>query len=68
MLDALQELLDPIAFTIPIGENGFPIYWYGILIAGGIAVGAWWASREIEKRTPSSVDLFNGLLLVVVVG
>ncbi len=68
MLDALQQLLDPIAFTIPIGENGFPIYWYGILIAIGIAIGTWWASREIERRGQSSDELFNGLLLVIIVG
>lgn len=65
MLDALQ--LDPIAFTIPIGE-GFPIYWYGILIALGIATGAWWAGREIERRGQSSDQLYNGLLIVVLAG
>lgn len=68
MLDALQEFLDPIAFTIPIGENGFPIYWYGILIAIGIGLGAMWAGREIEKRGQSSDELYNGLLIVVVAG
>ncbi|MCB0035543.1 MAG: prolipoprotein diacylglyceryl transferase [Anaerolineales bacterium] len=66
MLDALQ--LDPIAFTLPFGENGFPIYWYGILIAVGIATGAWWAGREIERRGESSDQLYNGLLIVVIAG
>ena len=26
--------LDPVAFTLPIGD-GWPIYWYGIIIALG---------------------------------
>jgi phosphatidylglycerol:prolipoprotein diacylglycerol transferase len=65
MLDSLQT--DPIAFTIPIGD-GFPIYWYGILITVGIALGAIWAGREVEKRN-GDVDVFyNGLLLVIIAG
>jgi phosphatidylglycerol---prolipoprotein diacylglyceryl transferase len=65
MLDFLQ--IDPVAFTLPIGD-GFPIYWYGIIITLGIAVGAWWAGREIERRGQSVDDLYNGLLIVVLAG
>lgn len=65
MLDFLQT--DPVAFTIPIGD-GFPIYWYGILITIGIAIGAFWAGREIEKRNGDPDTFYNGLLLVVVSG
>ncbi|GAB4154799.1 MAG: prolipoprotein diacylglyceryl transferase [Candidatus Promineifilaceae bacterium] len=65
MLDFLQ--IDPVAFTIPIGD-GFPVYWYGIIITVGIVLGSWWAGREIEKRGQSVDDLYNGLLLVVLFG
>lgn len=65
MLDGFQ--IDRVAFTIPIGD-GFPIFWYGILITIGIAIGAWWASREIERRGQSVDDLYNGLILVVFTG
>lgn len=65
MLDWLN--LDPVAFNIPIGD-GFPIYWYAIFVTWGIAIGAIWAAREIEKRGQSSDELFNGLLLVVFAG
>ncbi len=65
MLDGLQ--IDRVAFTIPIGD-GFPIFWYGILITLGIAIGAWWAAREIERRGQSVDDLYNGLILVVFSG
>lgn len=65
MLDALKT--DPIAFTIPIG-NGFSVYWYGIIITLGIALGAMWGGREIERRGQSSDEFFNGLLIAVFSG
>lgn len=65
MLDGLQ--LDPVAFTIPIGD-GFPIYWYGILVTIGIAVGALWGAREAQKRGLNVDEFFNGLILVVFSG
>ncbi|MCP4422965.1 MAG: prolipoprotein diacylglyceryl transferase [Chloroflexi bacterium] len=65
MLDGLQ--IDRVAFTLPIGD-GFPIFWYGILITIGIAIGAWWAAREIDRRGQSVDDLYNGLILVVFTG
>ncbi len=65
MLDSIQ--LDPIAFTIPIGD-GFPIYWYGIIVTLGIAIGAFWAGREIQKRGQNVDELYNGLILVIVAG
>jgi phosphatidylglycerol:prolipoprotein diacylglycerol transferase len=65
MLDFLKT--DPIAFEIPIGE-GFPIYWYGIIIIVGIGLAAWWAGREIERRGQSIDELYNGLIVVVFAG
>jgi phosphatidylglycerol---prolipoprotein diacylglyceryl transferase len=65
MLDSLQT--DPVAFTIPIGD-GFPIYWYGILITAGIALGVWWAAREINRRGGDEDTFYTGVLLVVVSG
>lgn len=35
VLFGMRFKLDPIAFTLPIGENGWNIYWYGIIIATG---------------------------------
>lgn len=65
MLDGLQ--IDPVAFTIPIGD-GFPIYWYGILVTLGIAIGALWGAREAQKRNLNVDEFFNGLILVVFSG
>jgi len=65
MLDGIQ--IDPVAFTIPIG-GGFPIYWYGILVTLGIAIGVWWGAREIAKRNQNVDEFFNGLILVIFSG
>jgi len=65
MLDSIQ--IDPVAFTIPIGD-GFAIYWYGIIVTLGILAGVWWAAREIQKRGQSVDDLLNGAILVIFSG
>ncbi|HRQ37599.1 MAG TPA: prolipoprotein diacylglyceryl transferase [Chloroflexota bacterium] len=78
MFDQLQ--IDRIAFEIPIPlflqerfgwGPSFPIFWYGIIIVIGIALGAWWAVRELRKRDqpPRVIDEFyNGLIIVVFSG
>jgi phosphatidylglycerol:prolipoprotein diacylglycerol transferase len=65
MLDSIN--IDPVAFTIPIGE-GFAIYWYGIIVTLGIAVGAFWAGREIQRRGYNVDELYNALIVVIVAG
>lgn len=59
--------IDPVAFTIPI-RGGFDLYWYGIVITLGIAIGSFVAAREIEKRGHSADEYFNGLLIAIVSG
>lgn len=65
MLDGIN--IDPIAFTIPIGD-GFPIYWYGIIVTLGIAIGVFWGAREIAKRNQNVDEFFNGLIIVIFSG
>lgn len=62
MLDFLQ--VDRVAFTI----FGFDIFWYGILVTLGIAIGAIWAAREISRRNQNVDELYNGLIVVVFAG
>ncbi|MCA9991849.1 MAG: prolipoprotein diacylglyceryl transferase [Anaerolineales bacterium] len=65
MLDFLQ--IDPVAFTIPIA-GGIAVYWYGIIVTFGIVIGAWWASREIERRGGDPDTFLNGFIIVVIAG
>ena len=59
MFDAIE--INRVAFTIPIGE-GFPVFWYGIIVTVGIAIGAVWASREIARRHQNVDEFYNGLI------
>ena len=65
MFDGIQ--INPVAFTIPIGD-GFPIHWYGIIVTLGIAIGAFWAGREVKRRGGDTDDFYNGLIIVIVSG
>jgi len=65
MLDGIN--IDPVAFTIPIG-NGFDIHWYGIIVTLGIAIGVVWAGREVKRRGGNVDDFYNGLILVILSG
>ena len=41
--------LDPIAFTLPIGKNGWDIYWYGIIIATGFLLAIIYAYKNADR-------------------
>ena len=65
MFDSIQ--IDPVAFTIPIGD-GFDILWYGIIVTLGIAIGVLWGGREIKKRGLNVDEYYNGVIVVVFAG
>lgn len=76
MFDFIQNI-DPVAFYIPIPEflqnalgleAQYGIFWYGIIITIGIAIGAYWGGREIEKRGQNVDHYYNGLIVAVVSG
>ncbi|MCA9916372.1 MAG: prolipoprotein diacylglyceryl transferase [Anaerolineales bacterium] len=79
MFDGIN--ISRVAFEIPLPQflqNWFPslgaslaIYWYGIIIVIGIALGAWWAARELQKRqlgVKAIDEFYNGLIIVVIAG
>ena len=39
----------PVAFTLPIGKNGWDIYWYGILIALGFLLALLYGMKKAPK-------------------
>lgn len=44
----LELTLDPVAFTLPIGD-GWPIYWYGIIIALGFLLAIIYGMKNAER-------------------
>jgi phosphatidylglycerol:prolipoprotein diacylglycerol transferase len=66
MFDFVNDI-NPAAFNIPIGD-GFPVFWYAIIIVAGIFLGGLWAAKEIERRGGDVDEFYNGLLIVVLAG
>lgn len=54
--------INPIAFTIPIGE-GWSVYWYGIIIAAGF-LGALIYALKVAARYDINVDRLLDVVLV----
>lgn len=54
--------INPIAFTIPIG-NGHPVYWYGIIIATGFMLAILYGIKNAE-RFNVNVDKMLDVILV----
>lgn len=57
----IEFRLNPIAIPLPIGSGG--IYWYGIVIAAGIALALWYIVHQ-EKKLGYSTDYIFDLLLI----
>ncbi len=55
--------LDPIAFTLPIGKNGWDIYWYGIIIATGFLLALIYGFKN-AKRLGIEIDPMLDVVLV----
>lgn len=59
----IDLMLDPVAFTLPFGKNGMPIYWYGILIAIGF-IGALVYAYIRAKKFNLNIDRVIDVVLV----
>lgn len=55
--------LNPIAFTLPIGKNGWDIYWYGIIIATGFLLALIYGFKN-AKRLGIELDPMLDVVLV----
>ena len=55
--------LNPIAFTLPIGKNGWDIYWYGIIIATGFLLALIYGYKN-AKRLGIELDPMLDVVLV----
>lgn len=61
----IKLTLNPIAFSIPIGDNHWDIYWYGIIIATGFLLALIYGLRN-AKRFNINVDRMLDVVLVTV--
>lgn len=59
----IDLVINPVAFRLPIGENGWTIYWYGIIIALGFVLALVYGYLNAPKK---SVDIDRMLDVVLV--
>ena len=60
--------LDNVAFTLPFGENGFPVMWYGVIIAFGMLCAIAYAYFRSKQMGISGDDLFDIAIFTVLFG
>ena len=58
-------MIDPIIFTINIGNFRLDFHWYGVLVVLGIMVAAWVSEKELVRRGGKSDWIWDGLLWVL---
>ena len=58
----LEFNIDPVAFTIPIG-NGWKIYWYGILIAAGFLLAFLYGMKRAPLLNINTDRLVDGVII-----
>ncbi len=61
-------MIDPVIFTITIGEFSFSLYWYGVLIMLGVAVAAWLTTVEFKRRNQDPDYVWDSLLWILPAG
>lgn len=59
----IDLVINPVAFTLPIGENGWTIYWYGIIIAFGFMLAIAYGYMN-AKRFSLDIDRMLDVVLV----
>ena len=58
-------MIDPIIFTINIGNFSLDFHWYGVLVVLGIMVGSWIAEKELVRRGGKADWIWDGMLWVL---
>jgi len=61
-------MIDPVIFTIEIGNLTFSLYWYGVLVMLGVAVATWLASVEFKRRGQDPDYIWDSLLWILPAG
>jgi phosphatidylglycerol:prolipoprotein diacylglycerol transferase len=61
-------MIDPVIFTIEIGNFTFSLYWYGVLVMLGVAVATWVSSVEFRRLGQDAEYLWDSLLWILPAG
>lgn len=58
--------LDSVAFKLPIGENGWSVYWYGIIIATGFLLALIYGYTNAKRLGVDKDRMFDVILVATV--
>jgi phosphatidylglycerol:prolipoprotein diacylglycerol transferase len=61
-------MIDPVIFSFHIGSFVFALRWYGVLVMFGVAVGAWFAEREVTRRGGKGEVIWDALIWILPAG
>lgn len=60
--------LDNVAFTLPFGENGFSVMWYGVVIALGMLMAITYATYRCKQHGIKFDDLIDIAIFTILFG
>lgn len=61
-------MIDPVIFTIRIGDFAFPLRWYGVIVMVGVIVGSLIVERELRRRGENGDRIWDALIWVLPAG
>ncbi|MFT3891598.1 MAG: prolipoprotein diacylglyceryl transferase [Anaerolineales bacterium] len=61
-------MIDPIIFTIKIGNFAWPVRWYGVIVMVGIIVGSLMVERALKRRGENSELIWDALVWILFPG
>ncbi len=61
-------MIDPVIFTIRIGNLAFPLRWYGVIVMIGVIVGSLIVERELKRRGENGERIWDALIWVLPTG
>ncbi len=61
----LKLTINPIAFSIPLGEKHWDVYWYGIIIAFGFAMALLYAYKNAKRFNIDTDRMLDAVIVTV---
>ena len=61
-------MIDPVIFTIRIGNFAFPLRWYGVIVMIGVIVGSLIVERELRRRGENGEKIWDALIWILPAG
>jgi phosphatidylglycerol---prolipoprotein diacylglyceryl transferase len=61
-------MIDPVIFTIRLGNLEFPLRWYGVIVMIGVIAGSLIVERELRRRNEKGDRIWDALVWVLPAG